>query len=269
MPSFARVLQKFEVKNLGILNRLSIRYSTMPKPSILTANTRLLWLLLAALLTVGLWQIPFGNFILYPFTILATWFHEMGHGLTAIALGGTFEKLLIFPNGSGLAYHSGRLAFGAFGRALVSAGGLMGPPIAGAVLLIASRGRKSARRSLALLGVLLILSTLLWVRTLVGWLLLPALGIAIVYLALETAEWVQVFAVQFLGVQACISSYRQLDYLFSSSATINGKTMLSDTGRISNLLILPHWFWGLLLTVLMFVILAESLKIACRQKTNV
>ena len=204
-------------------------------------NARLLWLLLAAFITVVLWQMPFGNFVLYPFTILATWFHEMGHGLTAIALGGRFEKLLIFSNGSGLAYNSGRLALGPIGRALVSAGGLMGPPIAGMLLLLASRSHKGAKRALFILGILLLLSTLVWVRSLYGWLMLPLLGTGILYLSIESAAWLQVFAVQFLGVQACISSYRQLSYLFSSSATIGGRTMPSDTGRIAQLLVLPHW----------------------------
>ena len=91
------------------------------------------------IISIVLWGSPWGGYLLYPFSILATWFHEMGHGLTAIALGGRFEKLLIFSNGSGLAYHRGHLALGAFGRALVSTGGLMGPPIAGAALLMASR----------------------------------------------------------------------------------------------------------------------------------
>ena len=40
-----------------------------------------------AALAVGsilLWQTYWGSLLLYPFTILATWFHEMGHGLAAI-----------------------------------------------------------------------------------------------------------------------------------------------------------------------------------------
>lgn len=233
----------------------------MPKPIL---NSRLLWLLLAAFVTVALWQMPFGNFVLYPFTILATWFHEMGHGLMALALGARLDKLSIFRNGSGLAHISGRIALGAFGSALVSAGGLMGPPIAGGLLLVASRKRKSARRALLVLGILLILSTLLWVRTFAGWLVLPLLGTAVLYLSLETIEWLQIFAVQFLGVQACISSYKQLDYLFSNSATINGRTLLSDTGNISKMLVLPHWFWGGLLAGFAFLILAESLQFACK-----
>ena len=241
----------------------------MQKPNRLLANSRLLWLLLAAIITIALWQLPFGNFILYPFTILATWFHELGHGLSAIMLGGHLEGLSIFRNGSGLAHIRGPIALGPFGSALVSAGGLMGPPIAGAILLIASRSHQSAKKALFTLGVLLILSTLLWVRTLIGWLILPLLGAVVLYLSLESIQWLQVLAVQFLGVQACVSSYRQIDYFFSPSATINGKTLTSDTGNISEMLLLPHWFWGALLTALTFLILAESLELACKQKPTI
>lgn len=209
---------------------------------------------------------PFGNFVLYPFTILATWFHEMGHGLIAIVLGGRFEKLMIFSNGSGLAYHSGHLALDRIGRALVSAGGLMGPPVVGSVLLLASRHRQSARLALRVLGTLLLLSTLIWVRSLFGWLMLPLIGLAILYLSLESVAWLQRFAAQFLGVQACISSYRQLDYLFSYSATIGGRTMLSDTGRIAQQLVLPYWFWGGLIAIASALILFEGLQMACQPK---
>lgn len=251
-------------KDYGHIKQAQNLYLTMPKLDVFTSNSRLLWLLLAAFITVALWQLPFGNFVLYPFTILATWFHEMGHGLTAIALGANLDRLSIFRNGSGLAHISGHIALGALGSALVSAGGLMGPPIAGGFLLIMSRTRNSARRALFILSLLLILSTLLWVRTLAGWLVLPLLGLATLYLSLETVEWLQIFAVQFLGVQACISSYKQLDYLFSNSATINGKTLLSDTGNISKMLLLPHWFWGFVLAAFAFFVLAESLQIACK-----
>lgn len=54
-----------------------------------------------ALVSVLLWQISLGSLLLYPFTILATWFHEMGHGLAAMLTGSRFERLLIFSDGSG------------------------------------------------------------------------------------------------------------------------------------------------------------------------
>jgi len=136
----------------------------------------LTWLIAAAIATILLWQVPGGNYILYPFTILATWFHEMGHGLAALLLGGQFEQLQISPNGSGLAYHSGALFLGPIGQALVAAAGPMGPPIAGAILIQASRSFKVASLSLKILGSFLILSTLIWVRSLFGLVAVPLLG---------------------------------------------------------------------------------------------
>lgn len=229
-----------------------------------TSNQGLKWLSIAAIATIVLWQVPFGSYILYPFTILATWFHEMGHGLMAMLLGGNFERLLIFPNGSGVAIHSGPLFLGPLGRALVSAAGPMGPPIAGAALILMSRGRSSTRTGLMLLGAALLLSTLLWVRSLFGVIMIPLLGIGILAIALYAKPWIQAFAIQFLGVQACISTYHQLNYLFTEQAAIGGQVMLSDSGQIAQALFLPYWFWGGLMAIASLVILWQSLRIAYR-----
>jgi hypothetical protein len=221
----------------------------------------LAWLIAAAIATTLLWQVPAGNYILYPFTILATWFHEMGHGLAALLLGGWFEKLMIFPNGSGVAFHRGALFLGPIGRALVAAAGPMGPPIAGAGLILASRRFKSAHWSLLVLGSVLIISTVIWVRSPFGLVAIPLLGLLILSIALNSPRWMQGFAIQFLGVQACVSTYHQVDYLFTRTA---GPGMLSDTGQIEQQLFLPFWFWGALMAIASLVILVQSLRLAYR-----
>ncbi|ARV60395.1 peptidase M50 [Nostocales cyanobacterium HT-58-2] len=223
----------------------------------------LTWLLAAAIATIVLWQIPGGNYILYPFTILATWFHEMGHGLIALLLGGQFQKLEIFGNGSGVASYAMSLSLGPIGPALVAAAGPMGPPIAGAALILASRSFRSARLSLTILGGFLLLSTLIWVRSLFGIVAIPLLGLIILGIALKANRWVQGFAIQFLGVQACVSTYHQLDYLFSYSA---GPLGLSDTAQMQQRLLLPYWFWGGLMAIASLVILVQSLRIAYRSR---
>jgi hypothetical protein len=219
------------------------------------------WLIAAAITTIVLWQIPGGDYILYPFTILATWFHEMGHGLAAILLGGQFQQLQIFPNGSGVAYHSGALFLGAIGQAIVAAAGPMGPPMAGSVLILASRSVKTASLSLKILGGFLILSTLIWVRSLFGLIAIPLLGLIILGIAFRAPRWMQGFAIQFLGVQACVSTYLQLNYLFSASA---GPGLHSDSAQIQQQLFLPYWFWGGLMAIASLVILVQSLRIAYR-----
>ncbi len=228
------------------------------------AQHSLVWLVAAAGVTVLLWQFPWGNYILYPFTILATWFHEMGHGLTAILLGGDFHRLEIYSNGSGLAFHSGRLFLGPVGRALVAAGGPMGPPIAGAIFILASRRQGTARLGLLFLGSLLLLSAVIWVRSGFGLLFIPAMGLGILAVGCWASPWMRGFAIQFLGVQACVSTYRQLDYLFTASAVINGQVIHSDSSQIAQNLFLPYWFWGGLMAVSSLVLLITSLQLTFR-----
>ncbi|MBW4498333.1 MAG: M50 family metallopeptidase [Scytonema hyalinum WJT4-NPBG1] len=223
----------------------------------------LTWLIVAAIATIVLWQVPAGNYILYPFTILATWFHEMGHGLMALLLGGQFRKLEIFGNGSGVATYAMSLSLAPIGPALVAFSGPMGPPIAGAALILASRSFKTATLSLKILGGFLLVSTIIWVRSLFGIVAIPLLGLIILGIALKAPRWVQGFTVQFLGVQACVSTYHQLDYLFSYSA---GSMGLSDTAQIQQQLLLPYWFWGGLMAVASLVILVQSLRIAYRSR---
>ncbi|MDX2271767.1 MAG: M50 family metallopeptidase [Cyanobacteriota bacterium] len=222
----------------------------------------LIWLMGAAVVTILLWQLPWGNYILYPFTILATWFHEMGHGLTAILLGGNFQKLEIFPDGSGVAFHSGQLWLGRLGRSLVAAGGPMAPAIAGSILILLSRRPRPARSGLISLGILLLLSALIWVRSSFGLMIVPLLGLGILGIALWTPPWLQVLSVQFLGVQACVSTYHQIGYLFTDQAVIAGQVIHSDSSQIAQNLLLPYWFWGGLMTLASFILLIQSLRFA-------
>ncbi|MBH8556401.1 M50 family metallopeptidase [Nostocaceae cyanobacterium CENA357] len=223
----------------------------------------LTWLTGAAIATILLWQVPGGDYILYPFTILATWFHEMGHGLMALILGGQFQKLQIFSSGSGVATYGISRSWGTIGPALVAAAGPMGPPLAGAALILASRSFKAASLSLKILGSFLLLSTVIWVRSLFGLVAIPLLGLIILGISLKAPRWMQGFAIQFLGVQACISTYHQLNYLFSYSA---GPLGLSDTGQMQQYLFLPYWFWGGLMAIASLVILVQSLRIAYRSE---
>jgi hypothetical protein len=233
-----------------------------PEKTSVSTQMSLFWLIASGIITIFLWQFWWGNYVLYPFTILATWFHEMGHGLTAMLLGGKFEKLLVYSNGSGLAYHSGSLFLGRFGRALISAGGLLGPPIVGAWFIISSRNYKHSHYTLMFLGSVLLLSVILWVRSIFGIFAMSLWGIAILWLSLKESTKIQGFAVQFLGVQASISSFHQIDYMFMNKAVIDGQQMVSDTGQIAQQLFLPHWFWAFLIIAITFGLLYSAFCIA-------
>lgn len=217
-----------------------------------------------AVASVILWQTTIGSLLLYPFTILATWFHEMGHGLAAMLTGASFERLLIFPDGSGVAQSMRAADASALTGALIAASGPLGPAIAGSLLIISSRTDRATRAALTIMALALIISTVIWVRTLTGWLVLPALGIAILALAWRGTAGQQRFGIQFLGVQACISVWQQFGYLFSSGGSVGGELRLSDTSAIADALLLPYWFWGAAISAVIVALLWWSFAVAFR-----
>src|SRR5215217_8633793 len=146
-------------------------------PAAQDRRERVALLLGIALASIILWQTTLGGLLLYPFTILATWFHEMGHGIAAMLTGRGFERLLIFADGSGVALSRGPADGYGVTDALIAASGPLGPAIAGAALIVCSRSPKATRIALAVLGAALIVSTLVWVRSLTRWLVLPPLGL--------------------------------------------------------------------------------------------
>ena len=222
-------------------------------------------LVLIGVISIILWHSPYGGYLLYPFSILATWFHEMGHGLAAMCFGHEFERLVIFPDGSGYALHSATQQPSRLAQAFIAAAGLLGPTAAGSALILASRTHRSTKVALVLLGVALIGSTLIWVRSATGWAILPAIGVLCLVLAYYGREQHRRFAVQFLGVQGCISIYRDFGYLFSQGGNMEGRPQASDTQHIADALFLPYWFWGGLITALIGTMIYFALKRAHRR----
>lgn len=213
-----------------------------------------------AVLTVLAWQTRIGSLALMPFTLLSTWWHEMAHGLAAMLFGAHFERLVILPDGSGFAESSGDLW--AIAQAVVSAAGLLGPTIAGCAMIIASRSPRASRLALLGLGVALLASTVIWVRSLTGWVVLPLIGVAAIAIATRASRRWQRIAVEFLGVQGAISVYQHIGYLFSPGGVVGGQLIRSDTGQIADALFLPYWFWGGVITLAIVAMVWKSLRIA-------
>jgi hypothetical protein len=227
---------------------------------------RRIWTLAAlAVGSILLWQTYWGGLLLYPFTILATWFHEMGHGIAAMLTGGDFERLAIYSDGSGVAHSLMPTDAWVFSHALISAAGPLGPPVVGAALIVASRSPRATRIALGVLAGALLLSTLIWVRSVTGWLVLPGIGLALLAVLWRGSPRVRDFVIQLLGVQACISAWRDTGYLFSDGGFVAGQPQRSDTAAIAESLLLPYWFWGAAISVLIVALLAASLRFALRR----
>ncbi len=219
------------------------------------------WIFLViAIITAALWQFQIGRYILYPFAILGTWFHEISHGLAALILGGNFHKLDLYPNGSGIAYYSGDLFLGNFGNALVAMAGPMGPALFGGCLILASKNKNSANIFLTLFATFLIISDIIWIRTAFGIIIIGIIAILLFLLSKFGSDQFKIISLQFLGMQAIMSIYLSINYLFSKSGGIGTNIYYSDTQVIENYLILPYWIWGILILVISALILIFSLR---------
>lgn len=212
------------------------------------------------IITVLLYHvIPYGRTIGYPLMLLSTLVHEMGHGIAAMLVGGEFDRFEMFADGSGVAYSRG--AFGRFGRAFISAGGLVGPALIGGVGFIVGRTPKGARVALAISGAVLALAVILVVRNWFGVLFVGATAAICLAIAIKGKPWVSQVAVVFLAVQLALSVFSRGDYLFTQYAnTANGR-MPSDVQQMSEALFLPYWFWGGLCGLISVAVLLVGLRI--------
>lgn len=220
-------------------------------------------LILAAVITFFLPGVPYGNYILWPFVILTTFIHEMGHGLMALAMGGSFVKLEIFSNASGLAWHSG--VDSGIPHALVAAAGLLGPSTAGGIFILAGRSSKGASRAFLGLSIFMIISVIIWIRSPYGVAAISGMGLLFLLISRRAEPGVHQFLIQFLGVQMLADTLtRTMDYLFTGSVNVGGETRHSDTGTIAEQLGGPYWFWGAILAVVAILIFILSLRRAYR-----
>lgn len=226
------------------------------------------YLALAAGALLVLPHVPFGALALYPFMILGTWFHEMGHGLAAMLLGFDFQRLVLLPSGSGFAQYEFPVDASRFAHATIAAAGPIGPAIVGSGLILASPHERLWRPVLFALAGFIALSTLVWVRSTVGWIVLPGISLLLVLIATRGKPWLERFTLQFLGLHAALSMFQQWDYLLTEGAVIGGQPQLSDTGAIERYLLLPHWLWAGLIIATAALMLGASLRYSLADKRN-
>ena len=208
--------------------------------------------------TLLLYVVPYGYVLAYPLMLLSTLVHEMGHGLAALLVGGSFHQFQMWPDGSGVAMWSAEPS--RLRLAVVAAGGLLGPASAAAVGFAAGRTARGARRFLHVITILLALSLVLVVRNLFGWMFVGIFALGLWWVAsrskAETAQLVLVF----LSVQLTLSVFSRGDYLFTPTARTAQGEMPSDVGQMAHALLLPYWFWGGLCAGCSIWILIQGLR---------
>jgi hypothetical protein len=175
------------------------------------------------LASLALWHLPFGGLVLYPFKLVATWLHELSHGLVMLATDAGFDRMEIYRDTSGLAF--AQRSVSQAGRAAIAAAGYMGTPLCGAALLVLGQTGGRARRLLAGLGLFMAASTAIWIRGDFGRAAMSAIAAALLALALFAGWRASVWLVNFVAAQACINALLDIRMLFRANLVVNGQVM--------------------------------------------
>ena len=188
--------------------------------------------LLASLL---LWNLPFGGLLLYPFKLLATWLHELSHGLAMILTGAGFDYVLIYRDTSGLAY--AKSGVGPFATAIIAAAGYMGTPLWGAVLLVATPTARAARRALFILAGLLIVSSFTVIAARpddsFGPWAVAGIGAGVAASAFLPMRW-RLAVAHFIAAQSCVNALLDIRVLLRPSQVVDGQFAgMSDAGNMA------------------------------------
>jgi hypothetical protein len=194
-------------------------------------------------LTVALYFVPFGQLLAYPLVLLSTLVHEVGHGLTAVLVGGNFERFVMFADASGMAFSTG--VEPGWPQALVAAGGLVGPALGAGLAFVAARRAAWSRAFLVGMSAVLVLLLVLVIRNPFGIAFAGVLVTLLGWLGLRASASSAQVATVFMAVQLALSVFSRGDYLFMKEAQTGAGTTPSDTAHIAMALGGPYWAWGL------------------------
>jgi hypothetical protein len=196
-------------------------------------------LAIALLASLLLWGLPFGGLLFYPFKLLATWLHELSHGIAMLVTGTGFDHMVIYRDTSGLAYP--RSSPGPIAATIIAGAGYMGTPVWGAVLLVATPDARTARRALLVLAVLLVATGMFVVAPTssgdsFGPYAMVAMGLVLAGCALALpARW-RVLVTHFIAAQACVNALLDIRVLLRPSQVVDGLTApISDAHNMARL----------------------------------
>ena len=214
-------------------------------------------LVLASMLTVVLWFIPFAGVITHPIVLFSTLIHEAGHATAALLTLGSVDRIELYWNGSGLT-----LAKVNWTLPYIS-GGYISTMLYGAGLLLFLRRGRNARIAAICTGVLLLLITIFFAGNIVAWLTGLFFGAGCLALGLKGKPKLTHFLMSFLAVQCVLNAVYALGVLLFLSAysnTLNDAKIMSEvTGGF-----VPAIVWAIGWSLLAVTILGWTLAVYYR-----
>ena len=195
-------------------------------------NWKLFLALVGLMIVIGLlWN----TFLVQPLRILVVFFHELSHGVAALLTGGKIIQIRIIEGEGGLCLTMGGSRF------LILSAGYLGSLLwGGGLLLIATRTRWD-RQACMVLGILMALVTLLWVRPVIsfGFMFTALVSAGLIFAAVKLHEDICDFILKLIGLVSIL--YVPQD-IFSD--VLSRSYLPSDARMLYELTGLHTVFWG-------------------------
>lgn len=178
----------------------------------------------------------------------ATLFHELGHALAGLSIGGRVSKIRLETNTSGVTHweFSGRKGPGRLRTAWVAAGGYLTPGLFGGLALFSYLTGWSRVFGTALVA-LIVIALLLWVRNLWGFLItsiIVVIGGGLLFSGIAGAEVLSILVASFLVTAGIRASFEHMSEPRSQS---------SDSEVVAHNILIPRkviQFYFLLMSIL-------------------
>lgn len=238
------------------------------------ARPQLKLLLLATLISVVLWFLPFADYLVYPIRLFVTFIHEGSHVLASLLTGGSVQSLVVSSDGSGMVQS---LTNSWLSVLITSSAGYLGAIAYGTLLLVLIRRAYSARIILfataAFVGLMTVIFGLIapiWnilsaeislfnlLFTVFSGVFLTAALIAIAKYA--PARWAN-FTLSFLAVQCILNAFLDLKTLFLINAPFSESHLHSDAANMANVTGVPGIFWVLIWIGVSIVMISIGLRV--------
>lgn len=242
------------------------------------ARPQVTTLLMATILSIALWFIPFAEYLVYPLRLFVTFIHEGGHVLASIITGSGVQSLMVSMDTSGMVLSSPSSWLASL---LVSSAGYLGATAFGALLLVLIR--RNVSPAIVLTGTAVYITFL----TVVFGLLLPFVNIlggqislsgiaftvvsgllisgGLIAIARYTSQRTANFFLSFLAVQCLLNAIFDLKTVFFLSSPF-GPHIHTDAVNMFNATGVPGIFWTILWIGISIVMVSLALRFYATSK---
>ena len=194
------------------------------------------------------------TFFVYPFKIFVVFLHELSHGMAAELTGGDIVKIELSPQQGGVCFTRGGIQF------FILSAGYLGSLFWGALLLILSARTRADRAIVGFLAALTLAITILYVRSIFGFLYGFLAGAAMALTAWKLSSTVSEVLVKTIGVTSCLYAVWDIgsDVLFRRIPS-------SDASQLARITFIPSVIWGVLWILIALVVTAVALRISATE----